>query len=309
MRKVFTIIAALILVVVIGAGIAQQINSRNVVGPQGGQSTEDAQAQLGANPPGCVAVQVLAAPGTWESRADDDPHNPTANPNSLLLHVTRPLQERFSAEQVDVWTLPYTAQFRNINAMHEMSYDDSRNEGFATLSAEIARMHAACPATRFVLIGFSQGAVLTGDLAHEIAQGRGPVSPDLVLGVSLIADGRMEHARGQFVGPANLAGVGAEIALEPANALVQAVTPGATMRGARSQGYGSLQDRVFNICARGDLVCDAPQGVGNALARAHEMVSGNVVHTQYATNMDVVEGQTVPQWVVSWVEGLIAGLI
>lgn len=44
-------------------------------------------------------MEVLAAPGTWESKADDDPLAPHANPNSLLLNVTRPLADEFSPDK------------------------------------------------------------------------------------------------------------------------------------------------------------------------------------------------------------------
>ena len=55
-----------------------------------------------------------------------------------MLTLTQPLQERFSPDDVKVWTVPYTAQFRNIHAMHELSYDQSRNEG----------MSCVCPTKR-----------------------------------------------------------------------------------------------------------------------------------------------------------------
>ena len=62
-------------------------------------------------------------------------------------------------------------------------------------------MNNRCPLTSYVLAGFSQGAVIAGDLASDIGNGRGPVDEDLVLGVTLIADGRRETAVGQDIGP------------------------------------------------------------------------------------------------------------
>ena len=75
-----------------------------------------------------------------------------------MLSITKPLQEAYG-EDVKVWTLPYTAQFKNINAQHEMSYDDSRNEGTAKMNDELRSVHESCPATKFIVSGFSQGAV------------------------------------------------------------------------------------------------------------------------------------------------------
>lgn len=305
MKKVLTILAVLVLLALIVVGVGNWLlTGDDVDGPGPGKPTPP-PAPEAQNPPGCVDVEVLAAPGTWESKADDDPLAPHANPHSLMLNVTRPLADEFSPDKVKVWTLPYTAQFRNMNAKHEMSYDDSRNQGFERMKEELRVMHEKCPATSFILTGFSQGAVITGDLAGEIGNGRGPVPADRVLGVSLIADGRQELDKGKLVGAQGIRGTGAEIALNPVSGLIQTIVPGATMRGPRPDGFGELNDRVNNYCAPADLICDAPADLGNALVRAKDLVAANAVHAEYATNGKVVEGQTVPEYIVGWARDLI----
>ena len=305
MKKVLTILAVLVLLALIVVGVGNWLlTGDDVDGPGPGKPTPP-PAPEAQNPPGCVDVEVLAAPGTWESKADDDPLAPHANPHSLMLNVTRPLADEFSPDKVKVWTLPYTAQFRNMNAQHEMSYDDSRNQGFERMKEELRVMHEKCPATSFILTGFSQGAVITGDLAGEIGNGRGPVPADRVLGVSLIADGRQELDKGKLVGAQGIRGTGAEIALNPVSGLIQTIVPGATMRGSRPDGFGELNDRVNNYCAPADLICDAPADLGNALVRAKDLVAANAVHAEYATNGKVVEGQTVPEYIVGWARDLI----
>ncbi|AHI23790.1 cutinase family protein [Corynebacterium vitaeruminis] len=302
MKKFLTVIATILVLVLILTGIGRWVSSRS--GSSGGSGTEQSAAQSPAQPDWCPSVEVVAAPGTWESKADDDPVNPTANPNSYMLTITRPLQQAYSADQVKVWTLPYTAQFRNINSMAEMTYDDSRTEGTNTLNAELTATHAECPLTDFILTGFSQGAVIAGDVANQIGTGTGVIPAERVRGVALVADGRRQAGVGQNVG--NLvAGVGAEIALQPLDLVVQAVVPGATMRGARSSGFGTLNDKVFELCAPDDSICDAPQDVGNAIARAQQLVQPNVAHSLYATNPNVVPGSTASDWIVGWAEGLI----
>ena len=62
-------------------------------------------------------------------------------------------------------------------------------------------MNTKCPLTSYVIVGFSQGAVIAGDIASDIGNGRGPVDEDLVLGVTLIADGRRQTGVGQDIGP------------------------------------------------------------------------------------------------------------
>ncbi|MGP6175238.1 cutinase family protein [Corynebacterium sp. A21] len=300
MKKVFTVLAVLVVLVLIGVGIMQwqRGSVETPLPPLGGGETTTEQ------PEGCIDVQVISAPGTWESAPNDDPHNPTANPWSFMLSVTQPLQERFNPDQVEVWTLPYTAQFRNINAQQEMSYDDSRNEGLAKVEAEMAATHAECPQTDFILAGFSQGAVLLGDLASKIGNGYGVVPADRIRGVALVADGRREPGVGQVPG-VQVDGVGAEITLESLNLLVQAVVPGATMRGPREGGFGELNDRVYEICAPDDSICDAPRDAGNAIGRAQALVAANGVHAMYATNPDVIPGTTTNQWLVDWASQLL----
>lgn len=301
MKKILTILAVLILILVLGVGAVRWIrtDSEGTLPPF---AEEPIQELL--QPDWCPDVEVISAPGTWESAAGDDPINPTANPRSFMLSVTQPLQERYNAEDVKVWTLPYTAQFRSINSQEEMTYDESRNEGLATLEAELITMHDQCPVTDFILAGFSQGAVIIGDIANRIGQGNGAVPADRIRGVALVADGRREPGVGQVPGNP-VGGVGAEVTLEALNLLVQPIVPGATMRGPRDGGFGSLQDRTFDICAPDDSICDAPMGVGNALERAQALAAANGVHAMYATNPNVIPGTTTNAWLVDWATGLI----
>lgn len=301
MKKAITVIATILVLVLILTGITRWVNNRNGSSETG---TETAAPTSPLQPEWCPDVEVIAAPGTWESSAMDDPVNPTANPASYMLTITQPLQATYPADQVKVWTLPYTAQFRNINSMQEMSYDDSRTEGTNTLNAELVATHAECPLTDFILTGFSQGAVIVGDIANEIGTGSGVIPAERVRGVALVADGRRQNGVGQTVGNP-VSGVGAEISLQSLNLVVQAVVPGATMRGERVGGFGELNDRVFNICAPGDSICDAPIGVNDALARAQSLIQPNVAHATYATNPDVIPGTTASLWIVDWVKQLI----
>lgn len=316
MKKILTVLGVLVLAVILVVGVGTWLGGRgNENTPPTGPAPAPGETTGAEQPASCPAFEVIAAPGTWESRADDDPVNPTANPNSLLLNVTRPLQEAYGGQAtaagadggVKVWTLPYAAQFRNINALTEMTYDDSRNQGYSRVSDELTATHGACPGTKFLLVGFSQGAVLTGDLATDIGNGNGPVPADTVAGVSLIADGRREDGKGTLVGSPAVQGIGAEIALSSVNLLVQPIVPGATMRGPRPTDFGALNDRVNQFCDPADLVCSAPRDIGNAIQRANDLVAANGIHARYSTNGNVVPGQTVPQWVVSWARGIIDG--
>jgi len=150
----------------------------------------------------CPDVDLIAIPGTWESSPTDDPFNPTQFPIALLRNVTGPISDQFGRDRVEVFTVPYTAQFHNpLSADRQMSYNDSRTEGSRAAVAAMTAMNDRCPLTSYLLVGFSQGAVIAGDMASDIGNGRGPVDEDLVLGVTLIADGRHIRARVWKSGP------------------------------------------------------------------------------------------------------------
>jgi hypothetical protein len=207
-----------------------------------------------------------------------------------------------------VFTVPYTAQFHNpFAADKQMSYNDSRAEGFAATVKAMTDMNNRCPLTSYVLVGFSQGAVIAGDIASDVGNGRGPVDQDLVLGVTLIADGRRQAGIGQDVGP-NPQGQGAEITLDEIPMLNEF---GLDMTGPRPGGFGMLNDRTFEICATGDLICSAPESAFNItqLPKTLEVLSGGAgqpIHAMYATpqfwNLD---GASATQWTLGWAQGVI----
>ena len=117
----------------------------------------------------CPDVQMLSIPGTWESSPQMDPLNPTLFPIALLLNVTNPIRGAFGADRVGEYTVPYTAQFHNpFSADKQMSYNDSRAEGTRAAVKAMTDMNNRCPLTSYVLVGFSQGAVIAGDMASDI---------------------------------------------------------------------------------------------------------------------------------------------
>ena len=76
---------------------------------------------------------------------------------------------------MQTYTVPYTAQFHNpLSGDKQMSYNDSRAEGTRATVQAMTDMNNKCPLTSYVLIGFSQGAVIAGDIASDIGNGRGP---------------------------------------------------------------------------------------------------------------------------------------
>jgi hypothetical protein len=256
----------------------------------------------------CPDVQMISVPGTWESSPVLDPLNPTQFPIALLLNVTGPISQQFGGDRLAVYTVPYTAQFHNpLSNDKQMSYNDSRAEGMRATLKAITDMNNRCPLTSYVIVGFSQGAVIAGDIASDIGNGRGPIDEDLVRGVTLIADGRRQTGVGQDVGP-NPPGQGAEITLDEVPMLS---AMGLTMTGPRPGGFGVLNDRVNEICAQGDLICAAPEEAFNItnLPKTLDVLTsggGQPVHALYATtqfwNLD---GQPATAWALNWARDAI----
>lgn len=276
--------------------------------PPGGGTAAPEPTEPQAQPASCPDVQVISVPGTWESSPNDDPHNPTANPAALLLNVTGPLQEQFSASRADVMTVPYVAQFSRPMAPPEATYDDSRRQGTEIAETMIRDRAAECPLTDFVLMGFSQGAVIAGDIASSIGNGdaNAPISADRVLGVGLVADGRRNTtapAAGANLGVPG--GKGAEVMLY--GLPTSAIMPGTTMTGPRPGGFGALDDRTVQICAPGDLICDAPAEVlTNLLGTLGQLATAASapIHAIYNSN-PIIDGTTATSYLTGWAAGLI----
>ena len=256
----------------------------------------------------CPDVLLVDVPGTWESSLQDSPLNPLQFPNALLHNATTTLGQQFPSPRMQTYTTPYTAQFHNPRAGdNQMTYNDSRAEGTRATVQELTDMNNKCPLTSYVLMGFSQGAVIAGDIASDIGNGRGPVDDDLVLAVTLIADGRREQGVGKVIGP-DPPGEGAEITLHEVPILAGM---GLTMTGSRPGGFGALDGKTNEICAPGDLICAAPAeafSVAN-LSNTLSTLAGNggqPIHAMYATtqfwNLD---GAPATDWALNWAHGLI----
>ena len=292
------------MVVLLVLGIGWWIGNQGLPsGPGEGPGDEPGVPEQ-SQPADCPDVQMFAVPGTWESSPTDDPYEPSFLPNALLRTITDPLSEQYPDERLEVFTVPYVAQFRNPQAPAEITYDQSRAEGTERARAELAAVHERCPYTSYVLLGFSQGAVIAGDLTSEIGTGNGPVPAELVRGSVLIADGRRLPGQGQSPGLSPGTGQGMEISLQPVTGITQLIA-GATMTGPRPGGFGQLDDRTAQICDSRDLICNAPLNVVDGAARFQEFIANNAIHAMYATNPDVIMGTTVPEWTIGHVRELV----
>ncbi len=200
---------------VAAAGAAAAVLSGVVTGTALGTGTAAAD-------PGCPSLYVVAIPGTWET-GDHKPEDMTGP--GMLAGVTRGLPRSAEVDYVSYAATAFPWEGDVYGASKKQAVDGARGL--------ISSMAARCGATRYAVVGYSQGADAAGDLAAELGTGLGAVTPDKISGVGLISDPRRSPTDIQ-VGPA----VG-----------------GAGSGGPRPGGFGFLSDRVRTICAEGDLYC------------------------------------------------------
>jgi hypothetical protein len=318
-RRILALIAAAAMALVVGLvifGVVSILRQRETspsavppsIVPPTSSSAYPHKPRPASQDSSCPDVQLIAVPGTWESSLQDNPFNPVQFPKAMLLNVTRPISEQFNSSRVEVYTVPYTAQFHNpLSGDQQISYDNSRAEGTRATVKAMTDMNNKCPLTSYVLVGFSQGAVIAGDIASDVANGRGPVDDDLLLGATLIADGRRQQGVGQDIGP-NPPGEGAEITLHEIPVLSGL---GLTMTGARPGGFGELNAKINEICGPGDLICAAPPEAFSLanLPRTLDILAGGAgqpVHALYATTQFwSSDGQPATQWALNWAHDAI----
>lgn len=290
------IIAAIIAIIVVITLIITMLRKPEPTPP--GQPT-------GPQAASCPDVQVISFPGTWESSANDSPVAPKFNPRSLMLQVTNPLGKRYEDSRADVWTVNYAAQFHNPIAVPpdgQMTYQASRRQGTDRAVAKINAVKAECPRTGFVLVGFSQGATIAGNIAAQIGAGKGPIAAERLLGVGLISDSRRVQGEGRAIGP-DPAGEGVEVTFSGFS------FSGVDLQGKRDGGFGSVDDRVVTICGSNDPICNQPKGGLLGLATGLPQVISTITqnsHAAYGTTANwSLDGKTATQWLTGWAVGVI----
>ncbi|MEV4236578.1 cutinase family protein [Nocardia sp. NPDC049737] len=176
-----------------------------------------------AAPQQCPHMYVVAVPGTWETSKSEPGRG-------MLAAVADGLPG-------DVET-DYVAYTATAFPWEGEVYGRSKREALDNTRGLVNAMAQRCGATRFALLGYSQGADAAGDLAAEIGTGLGVVAPDRVALVGLISDPRRS----------------------PTDNLIGPPVVGAGAGGPRLGGFGWLTPKTYTFCAPGDLYCATPDG-------------------------------------------------
>lgn len=125
--------------------------------------------------------------------------------------------------------------------------------GTAATKQAIAEYQTNCPEKEVVVVGYSQGARVAGDVLSDLANGRLDDEEFTVDGHPGSHKLSKEKVRGELYSDprqeGSMAGRGIELALV-------GVIPGLTMTGPREGGFGDIP--VISYCYKGDPICDLP---------------------------------------------------
>ncbi|MDI9915669.1 cutinase family protein [Rhodococcus sp. IEGM 1379] len=192
---------------------------------------------------GCAATFNLFIPGTWETTEDADPTVPVG--------MLKPIAERLETKHgtaAEIYTLPYMASaFDN-----GKTYADSKADALTKAEAVLSEIADTCSNTKFTITGYSQGADAAGDLASSIGNDTGPITPERILAVGLLADPGSGTKGESVVGP------------KPS---------GHGIADPRPQGMGKLSGRVASICDPHDLYCSIKKGSSPLLGSLGSILS------------------------------------
>ncbi len=192
----------------------------------------------------CPALHIAITPGTGESHAQEDPGQITGL--SKGRNFVQEVAEQFDG--VDAWQTPYPASAGMVTSIDKeeaqaMPYGVSRREGERRLLDHLQELLAQCSDTKVLLVGFSQGAHIAGNVATQIPAER-------VAAVYLISDPKRSRAIG------NQTAAGATLPLTNKGAIP---SDRHDVLGERQPGeFEGLN--VVQVCALHDPVCSIIQG-------------------------------------------------
>ncbi|HEX2133596.1 MAG TPA: PE-PPE domain-containing protein [Actinophytocola sp.] len=197
--------------------------------------------------PAAHATSTAACPGTAVFETDGYGNGETlANWNRSAFNANPPAGWQ-------IVQVPYYAGVFPV--VDRKALDASVAEGTAKLERVVRDFHAACPGTRLVLAGYSEGAVVAGDVLEKFAH-EATIPHHLLHGV-LYGNPRRPFGDG------GLGGVAGGIETN-----VPTILPGVTMRGG--QDYGDLA--VRDVCNENDGICNSTNMITNLAAFANGLV-------------------------------------
>ncbi|ASR05603.1 Cutinase (plasmid) [Gordonia rubripertincta] len=198
-----------------------------------------------------VDETTSASTPSSQSMSTTSPSTSTSSPTVPGVDGGGEIGKSVSFEQI-----PYVAQvggpIAGVVKNDAMTLGQSRANGTAALTKRLKELHGACPSAKYAGLGYSQGALILGDVLSDIGNGRGPVPADRILAAGLLSD----PARTPTTADLDADRASSEPQVLPGSeTFVGQNVPGQGAVGARPDGFGVLADRVTSFCAEGDAIC------------------------------------------------------
>lgn len=203
-------------------GVALAAAPSAVAAAQTGSATVPTGSVVGI--PGlsrCSETVAIAVPGGTQSF----PGIPSNLPHGGL---TTPLAGALENRGISTRTIAYDA-----TPFLTRGYADSQARGLEVVRAAVREVAEACPESRLSFVGYSEGADIASGVVEDIAAGRGPIPVERLSSSAFLAN--PDNTPRSF----------------------QTGTAGRGISGVLGAAeYGVAADRVLNVCAVGDFVCD-----------------------------------------------------
>ncbi|WP_278261013.1 cutinase family protein [Nocardia sp. AG03] len=200
---------------------------------------------------------------------------PVEGTTAMLLDANgNPLPAALSGDHSSVWVDPVVnapassvadGQYAAVYIAYPAdmrSYEDAVNTGVANTQQVMREISAACPDTKFSIVGYSEGADVVRRVAEGIgnddpADGYSVVDPDDVLGVVMFADPGRAAGEGPFIGAEDPFANPDGFDQKYQNGVDPISGKGVTTGG----GFGALDGKIASFCSEGDLTCAAPENI------------------------------------------------
>lgn len=235
-----------------------------------------AEATVPRAPSSCADVLVLGARGSGQ------PQNGSASDGGTGLgpqvaSVADRLQGDLAGRTVAVQALRYPARQAELLVLDPSSYFGGLERGVTNAKKALSRQAAKCPRQRFILTGYSQGAMVMHRVLQDLGRSSdasGRKALKRIDAAVLLADG--DRSPGGRVTSMGTAGPGRGISyLSPADSRVRA--------GALPV---RLTSRVLSVCEEGDVICD----YRSLLQTNSAGIDGTTVHvTSYTGSPNVIK--------------------
>lgn len=202
-----------------------------------------------AAPGSCSPYVALVVPGTSEIERG------STSKIGMLKNVTDPLIQKVGSD-VTIQSIDYPASVGGLIAPiygGNTPFSDSVKEGIDLTVNYALEYKSRCPGVQFAVIGFSQGALVAGDFAEIIGNGKAKgLDADDFIGALLYADPR--RARSQIDGE-RVQRVGSEKTI---GGLTDMKMEGEGIFGYRKE-YGEMTSKTVSFCTTADSFCNMPE--------------------------------------------------